>query len=91
MKLLGQTQVVIFAQLNAQLTNGHDQIAVLGITNGMSMNAGTIDSGAAFGDRNGYTLNFDGLSADPFAILEDYTTSPFDNGGITNLNAIVES
>ena len=91
MKLLGQTQVVIFAQLNAQLTNGHDQIAVLGITNGMSMNAGTIDSGAAFGDRNGYTLNFDGLSADPFAILEDYTTSPFDNSGITNLNAIVAS
>ena len=31
MKLLGQPQVVIFAQLNAQLTNGHDQIAVLGI------------------------------------------------------------
>ena len=91
MKLLGQTQVVIFAQLNAQLTNGHDQIAVLGITNGMSMNAGTIDSGAAFGDRNGYTLNFDGLAADPFAILEDYTTSPFDNAGITNLNAIVVS
>ena len=91
MKLLGQTQVVIFAQLNAQLTNGHDQIAVLGITNGMSMNAGTIDSGAGFGDRGGYTLNFDGLSAEPFAVLEDYTTSPFDNAGITNLNAIVAS
>ena len=91
MKLLGQTQVVIFAQLNAQLTNGHDQIAVLGITNGMSMNAGTIDSGAAFGDRSGYTLNFDGLSADPFALLEDYTTSPFDNAGITNLANIKTS
>ena len=33
-----------------------------------------MDSGAAFGDRNGYTLTFDGLEALPFAFLEDYTT-----------------
>ena len=50
----------------------------------MSLNAGTADSGAAFGDRNGYTLTFDGLEAIPFAFLEDYTTDPFDNAGFTN-------
>ena len=43
-----------------------------------------MDSGAAFGDRNGYTLTFDGLEAIPFAFLEDYTTAPFDNAGFTN-------
>ena len=83
-KLLGQTQVRIFAQLNSQLANGHDVIVAMGMSNGMSLNAGTADSGAAFGDRNGYTLTFDGLEAEPFAMLEDYTTDPFDNTGFTN-------
>tara|TARA_R110000751_G_scaffold289637_1_gene395892 strand:+ start:86 stop:673 length:588 start_codon:yes stop_codon:yes gene_type:complete len=78
-KLLGQTQVVVFAQLNAQLANGHDVIVALGVTNAMSLNAGTAESGAAFGDRNGYTLNWDGLEANPFPMVADYTTDPFDN------------
>ena len=90
-RLLGQTQVVIFAQLNEQLANGHDVIVTLGINNAMSLNAGTADSGTAFADRNGYTLNFDGFEADPFPMLEDYTTTPFDNAGITNLAGIVTS
>ena len=78
-KLLSQSKVVIFAQLNETLTNGHDVIIGLGVTNGMSLNAGTMDSGAAFGDRNGYTLTFDGLEPIPFPMVEDYTTIPFDN------------
>ena len=78
-KLLGQTQVMIFAQLNEQLTNGHDVIVALGVTNAMSLNAGTADSGTAFADRNGYTLNFDGFEADPFPMILDYTATPFDN------------
>ena len=83
-KLLGQTQVRIFAQLNATLANGHDVLVAMGMANGMSLNAGTADSGLAFGDRNGYTLTFDGLEAVPMAFLEDYTTNPFDNAGFTN-------
>tara|TARA_B110000037_G_scaffold24472_1_gene28238 strand:+ start:1187 stop:1774 length:588 start_codon:yes stop_codon:yes gene_type:complete len=78
-KLLGQTKVVIFAQLNEKLANGHDVIIGLGVTNGMALNAGTMDSGASFGDRNGYTLTFDGLEPIPFPMVEDYTTDPFDN------------
>jgi len=85
-KLLGQTQVVIFCQLNAQLANGHDVIIALGVTNAMSLNAGTADSGAAFGDRNGYTLTWDGIEADPFPMVADYTTSPFDNAAFTNVS-----
>ena len=78
-KLLSQTKVVIFAELNATLANGHNVIVGLGITNGMELNAGTMDSGAAFGDRNGYTLTFDGLEPKPFSMVADYTTIPFDN------------
>ena len=78
-KLLGQTQVVVFAQLNEQLANGHDVIICLGLANGMSLNAGTADTGAAFGDRNGYTLTFDGMEPQPFPMVLDYTTTPFDN------------
>jgi hypothetical protein len=89
-KLLGQTQVVCFAQLNATLTNGHDVIVGMGVTNAMSLNAGTADSGAGFGDRNGYTLTFDGLESDPFPMVADFTTIPFDNTAFT-MGTIVES
>ena len=85
-KLLGQTQAVCFAQLNATLANGHDVIVGMGVTNAMSLNAGTADSGAAFGDRNGYTLTFDGLESDPFPMVADYTTNPFDNAAFTNVS-----
>ena len=71
-KLLGQTKVIIFAQLNATLSNGHDVITCLGSVNGMELNAGTMDSGAAFGDRGGYTLTFDGLENQPFQMVPDY-------------------
>tara|TARA_R100001440_G_scaffold29418_2_gene47127 strand:- start:32 stop:622 length:591 start_codon:yes stop_codon:yes gene_type:complete len=93
-KLLGQTQVVIFAQLNAtHPATGNDVIMVLGINNGMQLNSGTEESGAAFGDRNGYTLNFDGLESRPMAMLEDVAAGaePFSNAGITNLNQIVKT
>jgi hypothetical protein len=85
-KLLGQTQVVVFAQLNATLANGHDVIVGMGVTNAMSLNAGSADSGAGFGDRNGYTLTFDGLEADPMPMVADYTTNPFDNGAFTGVS-----
>ena len=84
-KLLGQTQVVIFDQLIEQLAKGHDVIVGMGVVNAMSLNAGTADSGAAFGDRNGYTLTWDGLEANPFPMVADYTTNPFDNGAFTNV------
>ena len=89
-KLLGQTKVIIFAQLNETLTNGHDVIVGLGTTNGLELNAGTMDSGAAWGDRNGYTLTFDGMEALPFPMVEDYTTDPFDNAAFT-MGTIVTS
>tara|TARA_R100000781_G_scaffold71709_2_gene44943 strand:- start:212 stop:775 length:564 start_codon:yes stop_codon:yes gene_type:complete len=89
-KLLGQTKVIIFAQLNQQLSNGHDVIIGLGTTNGMELNAGTIDTGAAWGDRNGYTLTFDGMEALPFPMVADYTTNVFDNSGFT-LGGVVSS
>ena len=89
-KLLGQTKLVCFAQLNATLTNGHDVIVALGVTNGMELNAGTMDSGAAFGDRGGYTLTFDGLENEPFPMVADFTTTPFDNSAF-NFGTIVTS
>ena len=82
-KLLGQTKTVIFCQLNQQLANGHDVIIGMGVVNGMEMNAGTITTGAAWGDRNGYNLTFDGFEQDPFPMVADYTTDPFDNTAFT--------
>ena len=85
-KLLGATKTVIFAQLNQQLSNGHDVIICLGRVNGMELNAGTMDTGAAWGDKNGYTLTFDGMEAEPFPMVADYTTNPFDNAAFTNVS-----
>ena len=89
-KLLGATKVVAFAQLNATLPSGNDVIVALGVTNGLELNAGTMDSGAAWGDRGGYTLTFDGMEALPFPMVADYTTDPFDNTAFT-MGTIVTS
>ena len=91
-KLLGATKLVCFAQLNATLPSGTDVIVALGVTNGMELNAGTMDSGAAWGDRGGYTLTFDGIEASPFPMVADYpiATGPFSNAAF-NFGAIVTS
>jgi hypothetical protein len=89
-KLLSQSKLIVFAQLNATLASGNDVIVALGTVNGMELNAGTIDSGAAWGDRGGYTLTFDGLEALPFPMVADYTTEPFDNAAFT-MGTIVTS
>ena len=89
-KLLGATKVVAFAQLNATLTNGHDVIVGLGVSNGLELNAGTMDSGAAWGDRGGYTLTFDGMEALPFPMVETILQTPFDNAAFT-MGTIVTS
>ena len=90
-KLLGRTKLIVFAQLNAQVTaTGNDVIVGLGVTNGMELNAGTMDSGAAWGDRGGYTLTFDGMEPIPFPFVPDYTTNVFDNAGFT-LGGVVSS
>ena len=88
-KLLAQSRVRIFAQLNEQLTGGNDVIIALGMSNGLELNAGTMDSGASFGDRSGYSLTFEGMEPIPFAMLENYGTEPFDNAGFTQLTSIV--
>ena len=86
-KLLGATKVVVFCQLNQQLlSNGHDIIIGMGVVNGMELNAGTLDTGAAWGDKNGYTLTFDGMEQSPFPMVADYTTNPFDNAAFTNVS-----
>ena len=91
-KLLGATKLVVFAQLNQQTTLGTDIIVAMGVVNGMELNAGTIDSGAAWGDKNGYTLTFDGMEASPMPIVADYpiATGPFTNAGF-NFGTIVTS
>ena len=95
-KLLGSTKVVAFAQLNATLTTGgssdaHDVIIALGVENGLQLNAGTMDTGASWGDRSGYTLNFDGMEQNPFPMVADYTTVPFDNTAFDIPGGIITS
>ena len=78
-KLLGATKTVIFAELNQQLANGHNVIIAMGMVNGMELNAGTMDTGSDWGSKNGYSLTWDGMEQEPFAMVKDYTATPFDN------------
>ena len=79
-KLLGQTQLMIFVECNALLPNStHNLVLCLGAQNGMVLNAGTETTGAAWGDRNGYDLTFDGMETFPMQTVVDYTTTIFDN------------
>ena len=84
-KLLGQTQLVVFAECNALNANDQNVILCLGSANGMQLNAGTEATGAAWGDRNGYDITFDGMEAVPMAICKDYTSTPFDNLGTSGV------
>ena len=95
-KLLGSTKVVAFAQLNATLTTGgssdaHDVIIALGVENGLQLNAGTMDTGASWGDRSGYSLTITGMENKPFPMILDYTTVPFDNAAFDIPGGIVTS
>ena len=90
LKALGQTKLVVFAELNQRLASGHNVILALGVKNGMHLNAGTNASGAAWADRNGYEWTLDGMEQEPMSLVADYTTAPFDNSGFT-MGTIVTS
>ena len=90
LKALGQTKLVVFAELNQRLASGHNVILALGVKNGMHLNAGTNASGAAWADRNGYEWTLDGMEQEPMSLVADYTTTPFDNTAFT-MGAIVTS
>ena len=93
-KLLTATKVRIFVQLNQVDASGKDIILAAGMVNGMELNAGTAQTGAAWGDKNGYTLTFDGMEQVPMAVLDSYGSEPFDGlGGLTvsNLTSVIKS
>ena len=46
----------------------------------MLLNAGTNASGAAWSDRSGYEWTLDGMEQEPMSMVEDYSSTPFDNG-----------
>ena len=81
LKLLASTKTIVFCELNQKLANGHNVITAMGMVNGMEVNGGTIESGTSWGDRNGYSLTIDGQEVEPFAMVKDYSSEPFDNVG----------
>lgn len=90
LKLLAQNRrLVIFVETNNVNASGKRTILCAGGVNGMELTAGTVQSGVAFGDMNGYDLTFTGMEPDTALVVEDYTTNPFDQGDFT-VNAIDE-
>ena len=59
LKLLGQGNLVIIVR------DQNNKFFLLGDLNGMTLQDGTNGSGTAYGDRNGYELNFGGMEKDP--------------------------
>jgi hypothetical protein len=88
LKALGQTKLVVFAELNQRLANGHNVILALGVKNGMHLNAGENVSGDSWASRNGYTWTLDGMEQDPMSLVADYTTVPFDNTAFSGITIV---
>jgi len=86
LKALAQSKLVVFAELNQRLANGHNVILALGVKNGMHLNAGTNVSGDSWASRNGYEWTLDGMEQEPMSMVADYTDNPFDNGAFTNVS-----
>lgn len=82
-KLLAQNRLVVFVETNAINAAGKRVIFCVGQTNGLELTTGTGASGVAFGDMNGYDLNFVGMEDSPALVVDDYTTEPFDNASFT--------
>lgn len=82
-KLLAQNRLIVFVETNAVDANGKNLIWALGRDNGLELSAGTSNSGAAFGDMNGYELTFTGGEKEPCNLVAAYTTEPFDNTAFT--------
>ena len=82
-KLLAQNRLLVFVETNGVNAAGKRVILCLGVTNGMELTTGTANSGVAFGDMNGYDLNFVGMEDSPALMVADYTTVPFDNADFT--------
>ena len=82
-KLLAQNRLIIFVETNAVIANGHTNIWCLGKENGMELSAGTTQTGAGFGDMNGYNLTFTGAESEPCLLVADHTSTPFDNAAFT--------
>ena len=82
-KLLAQNRLLVFIQTNVKDANGKDKIWCLGADNGLELSAGTSQTGAGFGDMNGYNLTFTGAEQEPCLFVQAYTTTPFDNAGFT--------
>lgn len=59
------------------LEDNQGNLIMCGGKNGMDVTGGTMTTGQAFGDRNGFTLNFTGREVEPFYTLVGATiTSP---------------
>ena len=83
-KLLAQNRLIVFVELYQQ-TGGKNDVWAFGVENGCELTAGTSNSGAAFGDMNGYDLTFTSQESFPCLRLGAYTSVPFDQFTLTTI------
>jgi hypothetical protein len=81
--LIAVNRLLIFVETNVKDDNGKNKIWCLGVDNGMELSAGTSQTGAGFGDMNGYDLTFTGAESEPALYVQAYDSTPFDNSGFT--------
>lgn len=84
LKLIAQNTLIVFVELNEINSAGKNVIMCIGTDTGANINGGTNTAGAAMGDFNGYEWTFDSNQSYPCWVLEDYTTTPFDNAGFNS-------
>lgn len=89
-------KVLAYGRPHIIVEDNQENLILLGALNGMDVTSGSISTGQAFGDRNGFTLEFTGRETDPFYTLvgEASPGTPasapfekFENGDITIVTA----
>ena len=83
-KLLAQNRLIVFVELYQQ-TGGKNDIWVFGVENGCELTAATSNSGAAFGDLNGYDITLSSMESFPCLRMSAYTSVPFDHLTLTTV------
>ena len=77
------------------LEDNQGNLIMCGGKNGMDVTGGTMTTGQAFGDRNGFTLNFTGREVEPFyTLVGDSVTgtaaaAPFENFAAADIDIYV--
>jgi hypothetical protein len=92
LKVLTQGRYQVFVEdNNINTTTGHGDLYLAGSYNGMTVTAGNVGRGQAYGDMSGYNLTFMGREQEAAFVVNPSTDAADIFGGVTTTITVVTS